>query len=211
MDHAGEVAALPTESETAKRIRALEDFVGELTILLDDACRRLDRRDRIDAITGLANRRAVMELLDEAWDEDRTGETPLSVLLVDVDGLAGVNDTFGPQAGDRALEHIARVLSRTLRTDDLAGRLVGDEFLAILPGTPIAGALRTAEKLRAAVAEEFLAFDGGFWQASVSIGAAERAPGQDSPQALVESASRGLTAAKAEGRRRAGSARAPGA
>ena len=50
MDSASEIATLPTDSETAKRIRALEDFVGELTLLLDDACRRLDRRDRIDAL-----------------------------------------------------------------------------------------------------------------------------------------------------------------
>ncbi|MBK8323297.1 MAG: GGDEF domain-containing protein [Betaproteobacteria bacterium] len=211
MDSASEIATLPTDSETAKRIRALEDFVGELTLLLDDACRRLDRRDRIDALSGLANRRAVMELLDEAWDEDRTGETPLSVLLVDVDGLAHVNDAFGPPAGDRALQHVARVMASTLRTDDVAGRLIGDEFLVILPATPLAGALRTAEKIRAAVTEEFLAFDGGFWQASVSIGAAERLPGLDSPQALVEAASRGLTTAKTEGRGRWASAQAPGA
>jgi len=211
MDRACEVAAYPTDRETAKRIRALEEFVGELTILLDDACRRLDRRDRIDPLSGLANRRAVMELLDEAWEEDRTGETPLSVLLVDVDGLSNVNDAFGPPAGDRALERVARVMAATLRTDDRAGRLIGDEFLVILPGTPLDGALRTAEKIRVAVSEEFVAFDGGFWQASVSIGVAERAPGLDSPQSLVEIASRGLFTAKTEGRGRSAAAQAPGA
>ncbi len=201
----------PIPTDPATRIRALEAFVKELTGRLDKACRRLDERERRDPVTGLANRRAAMEWLGEAWDEDRTGETPLSVLVVDVDGLDLVNENFGPKAGDCALVRIARAIGCALRTDDLAGRLGGDEFIVVLPATPLEGALRAAEKVREAVAESFHAFDGGFWQASVSIGAAERVAGLATPQALVEMASRGLYAAKLAGRGRCVSAQATGA
>jgi diguanylate cyclase (GGDEF)-like protein len=211
MDSRRESDPIPSDSTAAERIHALEAHVRELTGRLDAACRRLDERERCDAVTGLVNRRAALEWLDEAWDEDRTGETPLSLLLVDVDGLALVNENFGSKAGDRALLRIARAIEGTLRTDDLAGRLGGDEFVVILPATSLEGALCVAEKLREAVAESFHAFDGGFWQASVSIGVAGRAPALETPQALLEMASRGLYAAKLAGRGRCVSAQATAA
>lgn len=191
-------AEVPPEAARA-RIRALEAFVNELTGRLDEARRTLDERNRIDALTGLANRRAAMEWLEESWDEDRTGASPLSVLLVGVDGLSLVNEAFGYRAGDRALACIGRVLRHTVRTDDLAGRLAGDQFVLVLPNTPLDGAVQAGWKVSDAVSEEFVELDGGFWQASVSIGAATRREGLSTPSALVAAAARSLTEAKRRG------------
>lgn len=184
------------DTESQARIRELEQSVVELTSRLDEACRALDRRDRVDALTGLANRKAAMEWLEESWDEDRAGDSPLSVLLVDVDGLSLVNESFGPKAGDRALARIGRLVAQATRTDDLAGRVGGDEMLVVLPDTGMAGAQVVARKVHEAVAAECLAVPGGFWQASVSIGIAERRRGVASPSALVALAARHLAEAK---------------
>lgn len=187
------------EPRVLARIRALEAFVNELTGRLDEAQRALDVRNRLDALTGLANRRAAMEWLAESWDEDRTGESPLSVLLVGVDGLSLVNESFGFPGGDRALAHVGRVLGQTVRTDDLAGRLDGDRFLLVLPETPLDGAVQAGWKVRDAISSELVELDGGFWQASVSIGVAARRQDVRTPSALMAKASQALREAKRRG------------
>jgi diguanylate cyclase (GGDEF)-like protein/PAS domain S-box-containing protein len=168
-----------------------------------------------DALTGLFNRRELDRLLDEEISRARRHDRPLSLLMVDVDRFKRVNDTFGHQAGDRALQQIADVLSTCVRTHDRVARYGGEEFAVILPETTGADALAVAERMRARVAAE-VSVDGRagrrvsdrqvHWPVTVSIGIGSLRPesgAQDSTsEDLLGDADAGLYAAKHAGRNR---------
>jgi diguanylate cyclase (GGDEF)-like protein len=106
-----------------------------------------------DYLTGLPNRReATLRLEREIQRSARYG-SPLAVVLTDLDDFKGVNDRFGHEAGDQALQRAAEVLLETLRSTDVCGRWGGEEFLIALPGVELGGGLDAAERLRRALAE----------------------------------------------------------
>jgi diguanylate cyclase (GGDEF)-like protein len=106
-----------------------------------------------DALTGVANRRALDERLVEEVDRARRHGTHLSFVLLDIDDFKKVNDVFGHQAGDDVLRAVASVFEGSLRELDFAGRFGGEEFALILPGTTLAGACRVAEQIRERLGE----------------------------------------------------------
>lgn len=108
----------------------------------------LSRLSRLDALTGLANRRAFDEELLRAAARCQRTDEPLSLLLLDLDRFKSLNDTFGHQAGDEALRCFGRVLRAVARRDDLGCRYGGEEFALILPGADAAGAFLVAERIR---------------------------------------------------------------
>ncbi|MBV9801596.1 MAG: GGDEF domain-containing protein [Solirubrobacterales bacterium] len=116
--------------------------------------RELARLAAVDALTGLRNRRAIEEYLNEALSAARRHELALSVLVIDVDHFKPFNDRLGHRSGDAVLVHTARVLDGALRTEDAIGRWGGEEFLVVLPGTDEAGAVQATERLRAALAAD---------------------------------------------------------
>jgi diguanylate cyclase (GGDEF)-like protein len=118
--------------------------------------------------------------------------------MIDIDHFKEVNDTFGHQAGDDVLQRIARVLQRTTRQSDFVARFGGEEFVVLLPETPLLEGLHVAEKIRAAVAAEDFAT-----RVTVSAGVATMPqPHIDSPDALVAVADAALYRAKQGGRNR---------
>jgi diguanylate cyclase (GGDEF)-like protein len=114
----------------------------------------LTRLARIDALTGLRNRRAIEEILHDALSSARRHELGVSILLLDIDHFKNFNDTLGHRAGDAVLAHAAAVLAGALRAEDSIGRWGGEEFLIVLPGTDEQGALRATERLRTALAAD---------------------------------------------------------
>jgi diguanylate cyclase (GGDEF)-like protein/PAS domain S-box-containing protein len=100
-----------------------------------------------DALTGLPNRALLHDRLTSAVAVAQRQGAPLCLLLLDLDGFKGVNDTWGHHAGDLVLIEIAARLSGTLRESDTAARLGGDEFVLLLPATPLVGAIETARAL----------------------------------------------------------------
>jgi diguanylate cyclase (GGDEF)-like protein/PAS domain S-box-containing protein len=100
-----------------------------------------------DSLTGLPNRTLLGDRLTSAISVAQRQDAALSVLMLDLDGFKGVNDTFGHHAGDLVLIEIATRLSGTLRESDTAARLGGDEFVLLLPATPLVGALEAARAL----------------------------------------------------------------
>lgn len=154
---------------------------------------------RTDALTGLANRRHLDEHLAMTASAARRHRQPISLLLVDVDHLRRVNDAAGHAAGDAVLREVAaRVLGR-LRTEDMAGRWGGEEFLVLLPATALDGAWHLAERVREAVASSPVAIGGGRdVLVTVSVGCAE-GTGDDVDDHLRRT-SDALDAAKAAGR-----------
>ena len=95
-----------------------------------------------DELTGLRNRRAILQELDMLLAGARRHGHRLSVLMLDVDRFKTINDRFGHLAGDEVLREVARRIAARLRTEDVAGRLGGDELLIVLPDTDAAGAAR---------------------------------------------------------------------
>ena len=105
-----------------------------------------------DALTGLANRRQFEERLRHHLLEHARHRQPVSLILLDIDMFKTVNDIFGHQGGDEVLKEVARAAERTIREIDLCARYGGEELAILLPQTNLAGASRTAERLREAVA-----------------------------------------------------------
>lgn len=175
---------------------------------LSDANARLERLARTDSLTGLFNRRYVTEQLTRLCTSARRHHVPVAVLMIDIDHFKRLNDTFGHAAGDDAIRHVADRLAASLRTEDIAGRWGGEEFVIVLPHTAHDEAVAVAERLRAEVAGSPLPIGAGddVVSLSVSIGVAER-PG-DVPEALVHRADLALYAAKRAGRNRVVSASA---
>lgn len=116
---------------------------------------------RTDALTGIHNRRSILELLDKEIARTRRHGPPLSVVLLDLDHFKSVNDTRGHPAGDRVLQHTAAVLQKTIRQCDAVGRFGGEEFLLLLPDTTLEGALALAERCRERLAGELVSDDQG--------------------------------------------------
>lgn len=167
----------------------------ETIVELLDRVVMLERLARRDHSTGLANRRAVEERLDEEWERARRYKHDLAVIAIDVDGLKRTNDEFGHHAGDQLLLEIALRIGKNVRMGDFAGRIGGDEFVVICPQTDSLGARRVAEKLVTAVSSEPVSLAGIDRTASISVGCATASESL-SAKAMVQSADAALYDAK---------------
>ena len=107
----------------------------------------LHRREAlIDPLTGLYNRRALERQIQGMWQETDIGA--LSVLALDIDHFKRINDNYGHAIGDVVLRHVADIMRKCIRGEDIAVRFGGEEFLILLPDTPLAGAKQVAETIR---------------------------------------------------------------
>ena len=159
-----------------------------------------------DGLTGVPNRRKFDEQLVRDWRQSQREQTALSVILIDVDHFKRYNDHYGHQAGDAALQAVARVLDGTLkRPHDLLARYGGEEFVGVLPNTGLSEAVELAERMQAGVRALNLEHLGSpeAQVVTISLGVATVVARSDlAPQALVEAADQQLYAAKQAGRAR---------
>ncbi len=165
------------------------------------------RMASLDALTGVSNRRGLEQFLDAAMRRARANRRPLSVLALDIDRFKLINDVHGHAAGDRTLVRIAHACQALLREGDLIGRIGGEEFLVVLPGSGLAEATEIAERLRAcveALPEADVQRDG--CSATISVGIAEMVPADLGLEGLQQRADEALYRAKAEGRNRVAAA-----
>lgn len=153
-----------------------------------------------DSLTGLLNRRAFLDRLDQERDRSRRYPQPMSVLVIDVDRLKGINDRGGHAAGDAALRAIGEAICRGLRATDIGCRFGGDEFAVMAPESDATAARVLAERIRSIA--EGMPLPGGL-RVTVSIGVACAAPTEGwTAEALLEKADRALYEAKRTGRNR---------
>ena len=165
------------------------------------------RRDRdhasalavADKLTGLLNRSGIEAGLRQALQA--SGGGGLCIAFVDLDDFKPVNDEYGHGVGDQCLRIVSQRVRNQLRAGDLIGRYGGDEFLVVLPATPLADALAVAERMRVSVRVRPLTIDQLRLRASLSIGVAESIPG-DTVESLVERADAALYVSKQAGRNR---------
>ncbi len=180
-------------AERRRYERHLERYRREL----EEVNARLAEQSVTDPLTGLHNRRALMEKLDRECERARRYSLPLALALLDVDAFKAYNDSFGHPTGDRVLEQLAGVLQRMRRSGDFVARHGGEEFAMILANTGLEGASFAAERIRRAVEE-------AEWpqrQVTVSVGIAVLEP-EMSDSALIAAADGALYKAKQGGRNR---------
>jgi diguanylate cyclase (GGDEF)-like protein len=164
---------------------------------------RLAQLSITDSLTGLQNARALEERLRRELARSARYRQPLSLLLIDLDGLKAINDRLGHDAGNRALRHVAVVIQSQLRLSDLGARWGGDEFALLAPNTGAMAAAALAERVRSLVANDPA---GRFVPpVTISIGIATFDSDQDiraDPVTLMRAADSALYEAKQSGRNR---------
>jgi diguanylate cyclase (GGDEF)-like protein len=156
---------------------------------------------RIDALTGLANRRALEEILAAEISRAHRFAHQLAVVLLDLDRFKEINDSFGHAAGDVMLRAVSRLLTSLARQGDTVVRWGGEEFVVVLPETDLAGAQRFAERLRRTIEAHAV----GDMRTSASCGVATMLP-EDTVEELLGAADQALYQAKSNGRNRTESA-----
>ena len=186
--------------QLAELNQTLESRVEQRTQALFDANQKLEELATTDALTGLANRRFAMQVLERLWNQEKKKTKELSCMLIDADHFKEVNDTCGHDAGDIVLCELARHLQHAVRTDDIVCRLGGDEFLIICPETDRKGLHNIAKQMHAHIAELIIQVPGGTWKGSISVGIAVKTDAMKKPEELVKAADNGVYAAKKAGK-----------
>jgi two-component system chemotaxis response regulator CheY len=175
----------------AARVRAALRIKRSEDLLVEQA--------QIDPLTGLRNRRALMERLEHEWAHVQRHGRRLAVVMADVDHFKSVNDGYGHFVGDRLLQEISRTIAGQCRKTDLPARYGGEEFAIIATDETAAGAVHLAERCRRMIEAIRLPLLGETLTATASFGVADAA-GLPSLETLLERADAALYAAKRAGR-----------
>lgn len=156
-----------------------------------------ERQAVTDGLTGVANRRSFNESFTREFERARRYAETLSLVLIDLDFLKKINDTYGHQAGDEAIKSIGKVLKQECRSIDTAARYGGEEFCLLLPNTEIDMAEQMADRLRKLINETAIEGPGNI---SASLGVASYPLHADNEDTLFQRADEALYAAKQGGR-----------
>ena len=189
----------PLESMTSFELalsRALERryLVNENKRLFEE----IQRLAVTDSLTGLYNRHKLQDSLNTEVERAKRYNRPLSIIMVDMDELKVINDTYGHAAGDEALKVVAKSIERSIRKVDLGTRFGGDEFIVLLPEADSEVAASVAKRIRETIME--MEFESG--KLSVSMGVVQWHEGFDTPKDFVQAVDEAMYLAKrSEGER----------
>ena len=186
------------EIRVKERTAALEQALKALS----GANQQLSELNRRDSLTGLFNRHTLNEELHRSLAQAVRSQRPMAILMMDLDHFKQVNDHYGHLAGDTCLHHAAQRLQQRLRAGDLLARFGGEEFVAVLNDTDLAGAHDLAEQLRADLARHPCTYQGQTIGLTISIGVCAGLPDSADSEQLLQHADQALYRAKAAGRNR---------
>ena len=181
-------ALIQANTELHSKNRELEKANAAITQLL-----------RIDTLTGLANRRYFRESLETLMSLARRHQTPLSLIMADLDHFKDINDAYGHSGGDQVLKEFGLFLKKNSRREDLAARYGGEEFIVALPCTDLPQAMIFGEKIRGGLSE--MQWEHFKVKVTASFGVTQFFP-EDTPESFIERADQALYQAKAAGRNR---------
>ena len=169
---------------------------------ISDARQQIENMAISDALTGLFNRRHVMERFSEELERAKRLKEALACIMIDIDNFKNINDTYGHLIGDRTLREVSEILKNSIRTYDIAGRYGGEEFLIILPDTGFEDALILAERIRAGIKAQPAAKSDLTppIKVTISLGIASMRDTDISIDNMIKRADDGLYAAKKSGR-----------
>jgi len=171
----------------------------ERDILID----KLQTLSNTDELTGLYNRRALIEKLGEEIKRAKRYNSELSLIICDLDFFKEINDSYGHDIGDRVLEAIATRIKESLRDIDIVGRYGGDEFLIILPETNLKGAKQIAERIRQLISKVKVYINNSIKiKTTASLGIAKFNPIKEDIKSFIKRADNALYMAKGKGRNR---------
>ena len=162
----------------------------------------LDRQTSYDGLTGALNRRAFERVAEGEWSRAVRHDLPLSIAVLDLDRFKALNDSYGHDAGDVWLKSFAELARGLLRREDLLCRYGGEEFIALLPQTPVHAAMQVADRNRRGVDGMRISHGGKDIAVTVSIGVSTRNEAITSLKSMIAAADRALYRAKAAGRNR---------
>ena len=194
----GTIEDCTARREAEEKVRDYGVVLETKMVELAAANAELERLATTDGLTGLTNNRAFRQRLSEEFQRANRYQTPLSLLLLDVDRFKQYNDSFGHPAGDAVLRQVAQVVAVCARETDVVARYGGEEFVLVLPHTDAQGALVIAERIRIAVAAAPWDLRG----VTVSVGVATIRMDIPNPDLLIACADDALYRSKAEGRNR---------
>jgi diguanylate cyclase (GGDEF)-like protein len=155
-----------------------------------------------DSLTGLYNRKHLMETLDKEVSRSQRHNHSFSFLVVDIDHFKKYNDTYGHLAGDEALRRLASVFTDSIRSSDYAARYGGEEFIIILPETGTEQGVEAAERIRKKVAEERFGGEGELIKVTISVGVSSYPEDGEDAESVIRNADAALYEAKELGRNR---------
>lgn len=181
--------------ETRKRVETSEGKIKELECALNKATGLIHE----DYLTGILNRRGMKNAFEREIARAERNNAPLCVALLDIDHFKRLNDAYGHDAGDDALIHFVRVTRESLRPADVIARFGGEEFVIILPDTPVAEGARAVTRLQRALAKDFFQHKNEALLITFSAGVVLQLP-NESVDALINRADQLLYKAKAAGR-----------
>jgi len=197
-----------SRDELENRVKQRTQELLESNDKLRDEIRERERIERVlqqsaltDYLTGLPNRRAMIQLLDNEAARFQRSEHPFSLVLLDIDNFKEINDTYGHDGGDEVLVSVAKKMGGWMREKDVLARWGGEEFLILLSDTDVASAADQAERLRAAIEKQGFTIESGSMQLTVSLGVAGYNEG-DKIDNCIKEADIALYKAKSEGRNR---------
>jgi len=186
---------------SSDRRRAVEAAAPLLALAIRHAqlAREVRENSVRDALTGCFTRGHAMEVIDAELRRARRSQAPVSLIVFDLDHLKEVNDRHGHLCGDAVLAVIGKRMREVLRGSDLKCRYSGEQFLVLLPETPLSGARRVAETLRREVADRPVPWAGEDLRITASFGLAQALPGEVNVQAIIARADHAQYRAKEEG------------
>ena len=186
----------------ADRRRILEAASALLAVSVKNAQLFSEVRDNSvkDALTGCFTRAHSLDVIDAELRRARRSQTPVSLIMFDLDHFKDVNDRYGHLCGDAVLSAVGKRMKEVLRGSDLKCRWGGEEFLVLLPETPLHGARRVADTLRREIAERPIPWAGEGLTVTASFGLAQTLPGEVNVEAVIARADQALYRAKDDGR-----------
>ena len=186
----------------ADKRRIIEAAAALLAVSVKNAqlFREVKENSVRDALTGCFTRGHALDVIDAELRRARRSQMPVSMIMFDLDHFKDVNDRHGHLCGDAVLSAVGKRMKEVLRGSDLKCRYGGEEFLVLLPETPLHGARRVAETLRKEIADRPVPWAGDALTITASFGLAQALPGEVNVQAVIARADQALYRAKDDGR-----------
>jgi diguanylate cyclase (GGDEF)-like protein len=197
-------AAAPPLGEHSRSILAAAGALLAVSLKNAELFRAVRENSVRDPLTGCYRRAHAVETLENELRRARRSQLPVAAIMFDVDQFKAINDTYGHLAGDAVLVAVGNRMRAVMRGSDLKCRYGGDEFLIVLPDTPVAGAQRVADSLRRDLETHMVKWGESTISLSASFGVTANMPGEVDAMAMLGRADAAMYAAKQAGRNRVG-------